>query len=50
MDLRDEKTKSFRTFSRERAEQIKGRLENAALEITSVEKKQKRLWPRACTT
>ena len=36
---RDEKTKSFRTFSRERAEQIKGRLENAALEITSVEKK-----------
>ena len=38
---RDEKTKSFRTFSRERAEQIKGRLENAALEITSVEKKAK---------
>ena len=35
---RDEKTKSFRTFSRERVEQIKGRLENAALEITSVEK------------
>ena len=39
---RDEKTKSFRTFSRERAEQIKGRLENAALEITSVEKKAKK--------
>ena len=38
---RDEKTKSFRTFSRERAEQIKGRLENTALEITSVEKKAK---------
>ncbi len=39
---RDEKTKSFRTFSRERAEQIKGRLENTALEITSVEKKAKK--------
>ena len=39
---RDEKTKSFRTFSRERAVQIKGRLENAALEITSVEKKAKK--------
>ena len=39
---RDEKTKSFRTFSRERADQIKGRLENAALEITSVEKKAKK--------
>lgn len=39
---RDEKTKSFRTFSRERVEQIKGRLENAALEITSVEKKAKK--------
>ena len=39
---RDEKTKSFHTFSRERAEQIKGRLENAALEITSVEKKAKK--------
>ena len=39
---RDEKTKSFRTFSRERAEQIKGRLENAALELTSVEKKAKK--------
>ena len=39
---RDEKTKSFRTFSRERAEKIKGRLENAALEITSVEKKAKK--------
>ena len=39
---RDEKTKSFRTFSRERAEQIKGRLENAALEITSIEKKAKK--------
>ena len=39
---RDEKTKSFRTLSRERAEQIKGRLENAALEITSVEKKAKK--------
>ena len=39
---RDEKTKSVRTFSRERAEQIKGRLENAALEITSVEKKAKK--------
>lgn len=39
---RDEKTKSFRTFSMERAEQIKGRLENAALEITSVEKKAKK--------
>ena len=39
---RDEKTKSFRTFSRERAEQIKGMLENAALEITSVEKKAKK--------
>ena len=39
---RDEKTKSFRTFSRERAEQIKGRLENAALEITSLEKKAKK--------
>ena len=39
---RDEKTKSFRTFSWERAEQIKGRLENAALEITSVEKKAKK--------
>lgn len=39
---RDEKTKRFRTFSRERAEQIKGRLENAALEITNVEKKAKK--------
>ena len=39
---RDEKKKSFRTFSRERVEQIKGRLENAALEITSVEKKAKK--------
>ena len=39
---RDEKTKSFRTFSRERVEQIKGRLENAALEITNVEKKAKK--------
>ena len=39
---RDEKTKSFRTFSREKAEQIKGRLENAALEITNVEKKAKK--------
>ena len=39
---RDEKTKSFRTFSRERAEQIKGRLENDALEITIVEKKAKK--------
>ena len=39
---RDEKTKNFRTFSRERAEQIKGRLENAALEITNVEKKAKK--------
>ena len=39
---RDEKTKSFHTFSRERAEQIKGRLENAALEITNVEKKAKK--------
>ena len=39
---RDEKTKTFRTFSRERAEQIKGRLENTALEITSVEKKAKK--------
>lgn len=39
---RDEKTKSFRTFSRERAEQIKGRLEDTALEITSVEKKAKK--------
>ena len=39
---RDEKTKSFRTFSRERAEQIKVRLENTALEITSVEKKAKK--------
>ena len=39
---RDEKTKSFRTFSRERAEQIKGRLENTALEITSVEIKAKK--------
>ena len=39
---RDEKTKSFRTFSRERAEQIKGRVEKAALEITCVEKKAKK--------
>ena len=39
---RDEKTKSFCTFSRERAEQIKSKLENAALEVTKVEKKVKK--------
>ena len=37
-------------LSRERAEQIKGRLENAALEITNVEKKAKKDYGPACTT
>ena len=39
---RDEKTKNFCTFSKERAEQIKDKLENAALEVTKVEKKVKK--------
>ncbi|MGO4947917.1 DNA topoisomerase III [Blautia sp. Sow4_E7] len=39
---RDEKTKSFRTFSKEKAEQLKGSLENASLEVTDVEKKAKK--------
>ena len=39
---RDEKTKSFCTFSKERAEQIKSKLENASLEVTKVEKKVKK--------
>ena len=39
---REEKTRSFRTFSREKAEQIKGKLENASLEVTNVEKKAKK--------
>ena len=38
----EEKTRSFRTFSREKAEQIKGKLENASLEVTNVEKKAKK--------
>ena len=39
---RDEKTKRFRTFSRERAEQIKGRLENAALGNNQCREKSKK--------
>ena len=38
----DGKTKSFRTFSRERAEEIRGKLENGAIEVTKVEKKEKK--------
>ena len=39
---RDEKTKSFRTFSRERAEEIRRQTENASLEVTRIEEKTKK--------
>lgn len=39
---RDEKTKSFRTFSRERAEEIRRKTETASLEVTRIEEKTKK--------
>ena len=39
---RDEKTKSFRTFSREKAEEIRGKTETASLEVTRIEEKTKK--------
>ncbi len=39
---RDEKTKSFRTFSREKAEEIRRKTETASLEVTRIEKKNKK--------
>ena len=39
---RDEKTMSFRTFSREKAEQIQKKAESAVIEVTKVEKKAKK--------
>ena len=38
----DEKTMSFRTFSREKAEQIQKKAESAVIEVTKVEKKAKK--------
>ena len=38
----DEKTKSFRTFSRERAEEISKKLKDSALEVTKVETKSRK--------
>lgn len=39
---RDEKTKSFRTFSREKAEEIRRKTETARLEVTRIEEKTKK--------
>ena len=39
---RDEKTKSFRTFSRERAEEISKKIKDSALEVTKVETKSRK--------
>lgn len=39
---RDEKTKSFRTFSREKAEEIRRKTETASLEVTRIEEKTKK--------
>ena len=39
---RDEKTKSFRTFSREKAEEIRRKTETASLEETRIEEKTKK--------
>ena len=39
---RDEKTKSFRTFSREKAEEIRRKTEPASLEVTRIEEKTKK--------
>lgn len=39
---RDEKTKSFRTFSREKAEEIRRKTETASLEVTKIEEKTKK--------
>ena len=39
---RDEKTKSFRTFSKEKAQEIQKRTQGTALEVTKVEKKEKK--------
>lgn len=39
---RDEKTKSFRTFSREKAEKIRRKTETASLEVTRIEEKTKK--------
>ena len=39
---RDEKTKSFRTFSREKAEEIRRKTETASLEVTRIEEKNKK--------
>ena len=39
---REEKSRSLRTFHKERAEEIAGKLGNTALEITSVTKKEKK--------
>ena len=38
----DEKTKSFRTFSREKAEEIRRKTETASLEVTRIEEKTKK--------
>ena len=40
---RDEKTKSFRTFSREKAEEIRRKTETASLEVTRIEEKTKKV-------
>ena len=39
---RDEKTKSFRTFFREKAEEIRRKTETASLEVTRIEEKTKK--------
>ena len=39
---RDEKTKRFRTFSREKAEEIRRKTETASLEVTRIEEKTKK--------
>lgn len=39
---RDEKTKSFRIFSREKAEEIRRKTETASLEVTRIEEKTKK--------
>ncbi len=39
---RDEKTKSFRTFSREKTEEIRRKTETASLEVTRIEEKTKK--------
>ena len=39
---RDEKTKSFRTFSKEKAQEIQSKTEHSVLEVTKADKKEKK--------